>query len=128
MKMKTMRRIDEQRRPEYQEFASIENGMMYTHQHPYPLGEGATIEYMKSICTDCDIEWDKYEIVEIEYFDAETVGADIRNKLGPFKNLIAMVRDYENVLEHISVETRDRLMKKQLTSCDSSLDYLSKLM
>ena len=47
MKMKTLRRIDEQRRPEYQEFASIVNGEMFTHQHPYPLGEEATIEKLK---------------------------------------------------------------------------------
>jgi hypothetical protein len=125
MKMKTLRRKHE--KPEYREFASLDDGLFYTHEHPHALGNGATIEGLKSICKD-DIDWDKYEVVEIEYFLAGEIGADIRNKLGPFKNLIAMVKDYEDVLEHISKEKRDELMKKQLKSCEASLDYLSKLM
>ena len=62
MKMRTLRRKDNK------EFASFMEGEMFTQEHPFPLGDGATIEGLKQYCDEDDIDWDEYEIVEIGYF------------------------------------------------------------
>ena len=115
MKFKTLKRVSPVDK-KYDEFASIgEDGGIYTHEHPHPLGNEATIEVLKSIAIGCkDVNWDEYEIVEIEYFEADTVGADIRNKLSPPLNLISLLKLYFDEDKH-KAETLDEIPKKMAT-------------
>lgn len=58
----------------------------------------------------------------------EEIGADIRNKLSPLKNLVAMIRDYN---EESSPATRSRIWKRieaELEQCEISIEYLIKLL
>ena len=128
MKMKTLRRIHE--KPEYREFASIaEWGGMCTHQHPQPLGEGATIEGLKGIAIGCkDVNWDEYEIVEIEYHESGAIGADIRNKLTPSTNLVALLEIYFNSPELIHKDKMLVIIRREMEEVKKSVEYLAKLL
>ena len=120
--MKTLRRKDSK------EFVWIIEGDIFTHQHPYPLGDGATIEEIRTFYDeDDDIEWDKYEIVEIEYHEAGVIGADIRNKLSPPKNLVQLLEVY---FDDPGVVKKDKLLKfirKEMNQTKESVEYLTKL-
>lgn len=113
--------------PEYREFASIENGMMYTHEHPYPLGEGATIEYMKTLCTD-DIDWDNYEIVEIEYYESGVIGADIRNKLSPPKSLVSLLEVFFDNPESVDKDKIMKIIRKEMNQTKKSVEYIAQIL
>ena len=130
MKMKTLRRIDEQRRPEYQEFASIaEWGGICTHQHPQPLGEGATIEDLKGIAVGCkDVNWDEYEIVEVEYYESGVIGNDIRNKLTPPLNLIALLEVYFDSPELVDRDKLTKYIRREMDQVKKNIEYLAKLL
>ena len=133
MKFKTLKRVSPVDN-KYDEFASIgENGEMYTHQHPKWLGDGATIDELKRVCTDTDIDLENYKVVEIEYYEANTVGADIRNKLSPSLNLVALLRIYfsetENALnDAMNKEKLLPYIKKEMLKSEENIKYISKLL
>lgn len=131
MKFKTLKRISPVD-SKFDEFASIgEHGELYTHQHPSWLGDGATIEELKKNCSDEDIDWKDYQVVEIEYFElkeSSSVGADIRNKLSPPLNLVALLRLY------FKEESPDRKAKlktfieKEMENSDRCIKYIAGLL
>ena len=130
MKFKALKRIS----PidsKYDEYASIgAEGEIYTHEHPQWLGEGATIEDLKNLCDDedIDIDWENYKIVEIEYFEANTVGADIRNKLTPSLNLLALLKLYFNERRMTVKENLKRLIEEEMQKSEKSIKYISDLL
>lgn len=127
MKMKTLRRIHEN--PEYREFASFdaEYGMV-THQHPYPMGDEVTIELLKEHCDDDgEINWDDYEVVDIEYHESGVIGADIRNKLSPPKNLVSLLEVLFDNPESVDKDKIMRIIRKEMNQTKISVEYLSKL-
>jgi hypothetical protein len=73
------------------------------------------------------IDTSDFELAEFDLIETGTVGADIRNKLSPFKNLIALIGVY--MLE--KSEGKKILMKghinKDLKQARASLEYLTKL-
>lgn len=125
MKMKTLRRKHEN--PEYREFASIREGDFYTHEHPYPLDIRATIEGMKKICTD-ELDWDNYEIVEIEYYESGVIGADIRNKLTPFKNLVSLLEIYFGMDAGEKKEKLLIVIEKEMKHSKKNIEYLAQIL
>ena len=128
MKMKTLRRKHEN--PEYREFASLaEWGGICTHQHPQPLGEGATIEGLKGIAIGCkDVNWDEYEIVEIEYYESGVIGADIRNKLSPPKNLVNLLEVYFDDPNAVNLDKLLRIIRKEMNATKKSVEYIAQIL
>ena len=129
MKMKTLRRKHEN--PEYREFASLDEYGMCTHQHPYALGEEATIEALREYCayySHTDIDWNEYEIVEIEYFESGVIGADIRNKLTPPSNLVSLLEVYYNSPELVDKDKMMELIRREMDEVKKSVEYLAKLL
>ena len=136
MKFKTLKRVSSID-SKFDEFASIgENGEIFTHQHPTWLGDGATIEDFQKNCGDTNIDWGSYKVVEIEYFEiknSSTVGADIRNKLTPPLNLVALLRIYFNETSDRAFDdnTRDKLLpfiKKEMENSEKCIKYIANLL
>lgn len=122
MKMRTLRRKDNK------EFASFMEGEMFTQEHPHPLGEGATIETLKGIAIGCkDVNWDEYEIVDIDYFEKGVIGADIRNKLTPMKNLVSLLEVLFDESESDKKVKLMRYVRKEMNQVKTNVEYLAKL-
>lgn len=90
---------------EPKEFVEISNFggtyMLFTSELPKPQPVTATMEGLKAYYTEyCplppEINLDDFELVEYEAFEVNTVGADIRNKLSPCLNLLALLQLYFN--------------------------------
>jgi hypothetical protein len=73
------------------------------------------------------IDTTEFELVEFDLIETGIVGADIRNKLSPFKSLIALIGVY--ILE--KSEGKKILMKgliqRDIKQARASLEYLTKL-
>jgi hypothetical protein len=129
MKFKTLKRVS----PidsKFDEYASIgEEGEMYTHEHPKWLGNEATIEGLKNLCDDedIDIDWKNYKIVEIEYFEGN-VSADIRNKLTPAFNLIALLNLYFKEEDQQKRYLLKRVIKKEMARSKKNIKYIDNLL
>lgn len=129
MKFKTLKRISPVDK-KYDEYASMgTEGEMYTHQHPQWLGEGATIEGLKKICDDedIDIDWNNYKIVEIEYFEGN-ISADIRNKLTPAFNLISLLNLYFKETDESKKYQLKRIIKKEMARSKKNIKYIDQLL
>jgi hypothetical protein len=51
--------------------------------------------------------------------------ADIRNKLTPLSNLIALLKEYNNTNDEKRKANIFSYIQKQLDQCDKSIEYLS---
>jgi len=96
--------------------------------------ESATLEAMREYMENNDyyegleLDWDKVELVEFELIETGEVGADIRNKLTPYNNLVALVRLY---LKETNVDKQAMLKKfiwKELKQSKKSIKYIAELL
>ena len=58
------------------------------------------------------------------------IGADIRNKLSPIKNLISLIRR-QREFSDTSIEVKEELQKlinSEINQCEKSIKYLSELL
>ena len=131
MKFKALRNI------ETKEFVEIVNHdgtyVVYTHELPNPQPMTATIELMKQYYDEYhplppEINLDNYELVEFDCIESGVVGADIRNKLTPLLNLIALCG---LLLKNEHPEKKDvlkNLLKKEMETSKICIKYLVKLL
>lgn len=94
----------------------------------------ATIELMKElypsekfndISHDVEVE---FEFVELDIIDSGEIGADIRNKLTPPVNLLALLEIYFNENSIVEKTTVMNLIKKEMKQTKKSVEYLAKLL
>ena len=122
----------------FQEFVLIEEyggePQVFTSEVPKLYPESATleglIEYMESndYYEGLDLDWDKVELVEFELIETGEVGADIRNKLTPCNNLVALVKLY---LNETNVDKQAMLKKfiwKEIKQSKKSIKYIANLL
>jgi len=70
---------------------------VFTSELPKLQPETATIELMQKFYEeedyfeDLEVRWEKMELVEFDLIEFGEIGADIRNKLTPYYNLVALV-------------------------------------
>jgi hypothetical protein len=92
----------------------------------------ATIEMMKSIYPRVkfsgfnDIK--NFELVEFDLIESGEVGADIRNKLTPYNNLVALIElflDEENLLKRKKLK---KFIRKEIIQSNKSVKYLAGLL
>ena len=120
--MKTIRRKDKT------EFASLnEFGELCTHEHPEPFGEGVTIDELKKYCTEEDVNWDDYEVVELEYSEKGVIGADIRNKLGPLLTLVNLLEKQKEVDDEMKKKLQ-KYIDDSIAQSKISIEYLKNLL
>jgi len=80
---------------------------------------------------DLEIDWDRIELVEFYFIELDIIGADIRNKLTPPKNLVSMLEIFfKPKIAHVSEERTElaELIKKEMKQVKKSVDYLAKLL
>lgn len=127
MKVKTLRL------KETKEFIHIlEGGLVGTCDIPDILAPTASIEtltlYYNSFYPEKEINYDELEVVEFDLIEAGEVGADIRNKLTPPANLVALLEDY---LDWKTTRSKRRTLSKyingEMVQTLINIEYLSKL-
>lgn len=135
MKVKALRT-----RKEPKEFVHIDVNrnlqvfVVLTSNIPNLMPETATMEglkdYFSELMVDVNVDWDDYELVEFDLIEAGEVGADIRNKLSPPKNLVEMLEIFfEPKIAHVSEERAElaKLIQKEMKQTKVSIEYLAKL-
>lgn len=97
-----------------------------TNEPFFKLPSNYTFDHIKNAYES--IDFSDYELIEVDFILTNKVGADIRNKLTPFKNMSALLREIKNNAK--SRDEIDSVLKhifKQLDSVDNSINYLAKL-
>lgn len=135
MKIKALRFKDTK------EFVYIEEmggePQVFTGILPKAQPETATIESMKEIFEKEDyyegleLDWDNLELAEFEVIEANTVGADIRNKLTPSYNLVALLELYfKDNVAHATEERANlaRLIKTEMEKSKENIKYIAGLL
>ena len=135
MKFKTLRTIREPK-----EFVHIDtfncNVMMYTCDLPKPQPLTATLElikkyYEKHTFLPGEFTFDDLELVEFEMYeirDSETVGADIRNKLTPSYNLLALLKIYFKETDEVIKGKLKGFIDKEIVKSEENIKYISNLL
>lgn len=98
----------------------------YTCELPQILSITADIETLKKI--NPDIDFSNYELIDIDIINSGEIGADIRNKLTPLKNLVTMLNKRENTTDTELYTELSRLIRKEINQCKISIDYLANLL
>ena len=94
----------------------------------------ATMELMKEIYPKEKVidgeynNFDNFELVEFDLIESGEVGADIRNKLSPPKNLIELLEEYFNPESVLDNKIIKKFIKKEMKQAKKSIQYLAKLL
>jgi hypothetical protein len=131
MKFKALRRKKTKEFVEIQQLSGL--NIIFTSELPNPQPMTATIELMKTLYKDClsEFNFDDFELVEFEMYEADTVGADIRNKLSPPLNLIALLKIYFTPNVAHASEERAKLyeyIKKEMDNAEKNIKYIANLL
>lgn len=74
------------------------------------------------------IDTREFELIEFDLIETGVLGADIRNKLTPFKNLIALVGVYLHEKSAGKKLLMKGLLERDMRQARISLEYLTKLL
>ena len=117
--------------------------------HLYPMGDKtmvctgnipsvhpltATMELVKSLypkdrVIDGDYnDFDNFELVEYDLIESGEVGADIRNKLGNYNNLVQLVEDFLNETNPNKKRIMKKLIRAEIRLGKETVEYLAKLL
>ena len=115
--------------------------VVYTGELPNPQPETATKELMEiyygqqRVGLPEEINLDDFELIEMEAFEADTVGADIRNKLSPPKSLVSLLEVFftepfepRSDLQRMQQNDLIRLIKKEMEQVKINVEYLANLL
>lgn len=77
------------------------------------------------------VDFSEYDFISCKIIDSNAIGADIKNKLLPLKNLVMLLKTLKNYNSSFNdKEDKEKIIKfaiKQLDECDKSINYISKL-
>jgi hypothetical protein len=108
--------------------------VVYSGELPNPQPVSADSELMKAYYSQQrvplppEINLDEYELVEFETFEVNTVGADIRNKLSPSLNLVALLDLYFKETDEAKKYVLQRFIKKEMKNSKKNIKYISNLL
>jgi hypothetical protein len=108
--------------------------VVYTGELPNPQPETVTMDLMKAYYSQQivplpeEINLDDYELIELETFEVNSVGADIRNKLTPSLNLIALVDIYFKEEDEGKKYHLKRLIKTEMKNSKKNIKYIANLL
>jgi hypothetical protein len=57
--------------------------------------------------------------------DLYKIAADIRNKLSPLKNMIALIKKQNETKDEVMKEKLQELIERETKICENSIDYLT---
>lgn len=133
MKFKALRRKDNK------EFVHLGDNYcgyyisVFTSDMPNLMGANTTMDDIIKHCGGKfhDSVIQEWELVELEILvvdDNESIGADIRNKLTPVKNLLGMLEAYENEKEEHKRFLIKRFIISAMKKCEESIEYLQNIL
>jgi hypothetical protein len=128
MKFKALREKDTKKFIEISKIGGVT--MVFTSELPHPMSINATMEGIKSYYAEASpkINMDNFELIEYELFEADTVGADIRNKLTPPLNLLSLLRILKKKdLDDKKRKAIQRLVDKEINKCEKCIKYIANL-
>jgi hypothetical protein len=108
--------------------------VVYTGELPNPQPMSADKELMKvyygqqRMPLPEDINLDNYELVELDCFESGVIGADIRNKLTPSFNLIALLNLYFKETDESKKYVLKRTIKKEMARSKKNIKYIDNLL
>jgi hypothetical protein len=107
--------------------------ILYTGELPKPQPLTATLEAMKDYYRydtplPNNITLDDLELVEFEMFEADTVGADIRNKLTSCKNLVSLLKIYFKEEDEEMKEKIKEFIQKEMKNSENNINYIANLL
>jgi len=135
MKFKALRKKDTKEFVEIKKYCEEDTNTVYrkifTSELPYPMPIRTTFELIKERYAKefPSLNIDDFELVEFEMFEANTIGADIRNKLTPMLNLIALAEIL--IKKEIDPEKRgtiENFINKEIDVCKISIKYIANLL
>jgi len=105
-----------------------------TSELPKLQPETATIELMQKFYEeedyfeDLEVRWEKFEFVEFDLIEFGEIGADIRNKLTPSYNLVALVELFLKEEDSDKKSKLKKLIKKEIIQSKESVKYIANLL
>jgi hypothetical protein len=139
MKFKALRKKETLEFVKIQEFGETRMNVVFTSELPNPQPMTATMDLIKKHYEGKinlqDFNFDDYELVEFEIYEADTVGADIRNKLNPTENLVRMLEEFftepfepRSNLARMKQNDLIRLIKKEMIETKINIKYIADLL
>lgn len=133
MKFKALRRKDNK------EFVHLGDNYcgyeisVFTSDMPKLMGANTTMDDIIKHCGGKfhDSVIQEWELVELDILvkdDSESIGADIRNKLTPIKNLLKMLKAYDFEKNEGKKFLIKMLIIREMKNCENSLEYLQDLL
>jgi len=107
---------------------------VFTSELPKLQPETATIELMQKFYEeedyfeDLEVRWEKFEFVEFDLIEFGEIGADIRNKLTPSYNLVALVELFLKEEDSDKKSKLKKLIKKEIIQSKESVKYIANLL
>lgn len=128
MKFKALRKIETKEFVELQKVNGVD--MVFISELPKLMANTATMEAVKVYyAKECPtINLDDFELVEFDCIESGVVGADIRNKLTPLLNLIALCGLLLKDEHPEKKEVIKGLLKKEMETSKICIKYLVKLL
>jgi len=108
--------------------------MIYSGELPNPQPATADLELMKAyyaqqaVPLPSEINLDNYELVEFDCIESGIVGAEIRNKLTPILNLIALNKLLLEEENPEKLKVLKGYIKKEMETSKICIKYLVKLL
>jgi hypothetical protein len=125
----------------FQEFVILEDigvGIeVFTSSTPKLYPESATLEGLKEYIEDNDyfegleLDWDTVEMVEFDLIEENTISADIRNKLTPSLNLVALLEIFFKDRVGYADEKRAavaKLIQTEMIKSKENIKYIANLL
>ena len=124
MKFKTLRKIDTK---EFVHILTLTEISLFTGEMPNLMTVQTTMEDLIKYYGDGFSPIDlNIELVELDVIVENEIGADIRNKLTPVKNLVTMLKNAV-FLRNGDVKMQ-AIIKKEIKKCEESIKYLTNLL
>lgn len=131
MKVKALRFKDTKEFVHIQEFGGKPSVFMSGLPNLQP--ETATLELMGKLMEHdfyqgLDLDMDNVELVEFDLIERNTIGQDIRNKLSPYKNLVALIEVFLEEEDLIKKKKLKKFIRKEIVQSKKSVKYLAGLL
>lgn len=131
MKVKVLRDKDTKEFVHIMKLHSAGQNMVFTSDIPTILSKTATMVLLKEVYPLEDSEFDNYdnfELVDFDLIESGEVGADIRNKLSPCKNLAELVKVFLDEVHPDKKSGLKELIYEEIKQSKKSVDYLASLL
>lgn len=130
MKIKALRYKDTK---EFVEIVTMgQMHMIFTSGLPRVMTSDANIDLLEKYYNKPDfneIDFSNFELIEYEFIEFGEVGADIRNKLSPPKNLIALLEVYfDKKTDYEQMMGLKKIIEKEMEQTKESIKYISEIL